>query len=101
MNPKGGAGREDLLALLQELTLPTWQPSRYEVRLPVAYRGLGSLHHSLDTGLFRLRGSSSADIEPHILRNLRKYAHRDASPGDSDWNWLSVAQHHGLPTRLL
>jgi FRG domain len=28
-------------------------------------------------------------------------AYRDASPGDSVWSWLAVAQHHGLPTRLL
>ncbi|GAB2626990.1 hypothetical protein GCM10009696_36030 [Kocuria himachalensis] len=49
----------------------------------------------LHTNLFRLRGSTSEQIEPHILRNFRKYAARDTSPGDSDWNWLSVAQHHG------
>ncbi|MFD1212245.1 FRG domain-containing protein [Arthrobacter sp. GCM10027362] len=101
VNPKDGPGRGDLLALIEELTLSTWQPSRFEVRLPVAYRGLGAVNHGLETGLYRLRGASSAEIEPHILRNLRKYAHREASPGDSDWNWLSVAQHHGLPTRLL
>jgi hypothetical protein len=101
MNRQNGTGGKDLLALIEELTLSTWQPSGNEVRLHVAYRGLGSVDHSLDTGLVRLRGPSSADIEPHILRNLRKYAHRDATPGDSDWNWLSVAQHHGLPTRLL
>jgi hypothetical protein len=36
-----------------------------------------------------------------MLRNFRKYAQQTAVPADTAWNWLAVAQHHGLPTRLL
>ena len=39
--------------------------------------------------------------ERHLLRNFRKFARPRSVPGDSVWNWLSLAQHHGLPTRLL
>jgi hypothetical protein len=39
--------------------------------------------------------------EEDLLRNFRKYAHKQAAMGDSLWYWLSLAQHHGLPTRLL
>ncbi|MFI7742808.1 FRG domain-containing protein [Kocuria rhizosphaericola] len=92
---------DDLYGLIAALTHNDWQPSGGTLRINVVYRGHAVADRDLHTSLFRLRGSSSEQIEPHILRNFRKYAARDTSPGDSDWNWLSVAQHHGLPTRLL
>jgi hypothetical protein len=42
-----------------------------------------------------------AEVERHLLRNFKKYAHRNVVARDSLWHWLSVAQHFGLPTRLL
>ena len=35
------------------------------------------------------------------MRNFRKYAYREVVQGDSLWHWLSLAQHYGLPTRLM
>ncbi|WIG16007.1 FRG domain-containing protein [Kocuria rosea] len=61
----------------------------------MVYRGHAVADRDLDTSLFRLRGASSEQIEPHILRNVRKYAARDTSPEDSDWNRLSVARAGG------
>ena len=54
----------------------------------------------LVTGLVRL-GGPYEQTEPHILRAFRKYARPEAAAGSSFWNWLALAQHHYLPTRLL
>lgn len=46
-------------------------------------------------------GGPYAELERHLLRNFRKYAHRNVVERDSLWHWLSVAKHYGLPARLL
>jgi hypothetical protein len=69
-------------------------------RAPYAFRGLSDADYPLTTSLKRL-GGRFAQMEGHLLRNFRKYARDSDVPADSVWNWLAVAQHHGLPTRLL
>jgi hypothetical protein len=78
----------------------SWKPNLGRFRSNFAFRGMEDASDDLTTTLFRL-GGSSMNHEGHLLRNFRKYAHRDAVPGDLIWNWLALAQHHGLPTRLL
>jgi len=78
----------------------SWHEPLKRFRSNYVYRGLSHSSYELKTSLIRLGGAYER-LENHILRNFRKYAHRDAVSGDSIWNWLAVAQHHGLPTRLL
>ena len=78
----------------------SWQEGIGRFRSRFAFRGMGDASHDLKTSLMRL-GGEYARHEGHLLRNFRKYAHRDAVLEDSAWNWLALAQHHGLPTRLL
>jgi hypothetical protein len=65
----------------------------------LVFRGLARSSYSHVSSLARLEGDYAA-LEPHLVRNFRKYAHR-AIPGPTVWDWLALGQHHGLPTRLL
>lgn len=86
--------------LLEALYQGSWNPQIARHRLSVAFRGTAQAHYSLETSLSRLVAGRSYDLEAHILRAFRKYAYQ-AQLEDSEWNWLALAQHHGLPTRLL
>src|SRR5688572_3016706 len=76
-----------------------WQETLHRFRGTFAYRGRSDASEALPSSLLRL--DPTGRIESHLLRNFRKYAHRDAVPENNVWNWLALAQHHGLPTRLL
>jgi len=86
---------------LQELLFDeSWNEELGRFRSSWAFRGLPNVNYPLDTTLMRL-GGHYKQLERHLLRNFMKYAHRDVVERDSYWHWLSVAQHHGLPTRLM
>lgn len=89
--------------LMHELYRDAWDPAIQRHRAPLVYRGMGCVDNTLSTSLMRLgEGHDNlARLEGHLLRNFRKYAHPDTPSGDSLWNWLALAAHHGLPTRLL
>ncbi|HZF51467.1 MAG TPA: FRG domain-containing protein [Polyangiaceae bacterium] len=86
--------------LTDELYAESWSEPLGRFRSNFAFRGMGNAGHSLRTSLHRL-SDAPENVEGHILRNFRKYAMRDTVPHDSLWSWLALAQHHGLPTRLL
>lgn len=86
--------------LVSELFEESWNPDLGRFRSRYAFRGLSNADYRLETTLIRLQGNF-AELERHLLRNFKKYAHRSVVERDSLWHWLSVAQHYGLPTRLL
>src|SRR5512139_1701949 len=102
-------GRRDLLdevrvdswnELQEALYESSWHEPLGRFRSEFAFRGMPDAREPLVTTLMRLGGAYKT-VEGPLLRAFRKYAPRSAVPGDSVWNWLAVAAHHGLPTRLL
>ncbi|MGC9330035.1 MAG: FRG domain-containing protein, partial [Candidatus Hinthialibacter sp.] len=78
-----------------------WQSDIGRFRSNYAYRGASDKHYSLMTSFMRLCGNHP-NLEYHLLRNFRKYAQLNGESNHcSDWWWMTLAQHHGLPTRLL
>jgi hypothetical protein len=86
--------------LQSKLYQGAWQDDLQRFRSPFVFRGVSNANMSLESTLTRL-GPGYERRERSLLRNFRKYAHRSAVNVDSLWNWMALAQHHGLPTRLL
>jgi hypothetical protein len=91
---------ESWLQLQDVLFGESWKEELGRFRSDLVFRGESDAAHELTTSLQRL-GGPYGKLEPHLLRNFRKYARRDALPGSTFWDWLSLAKHHGLPTRVL
>ncbi len=86
--------------LQEELFEDSWNDDIGRFRSRYAYRGLSDSEYTLETTLIRLGGPYQS-LERHLLRNFKKYARGNLVEQDSVWHWLAVAQHYGLPTRLL
>src|SRR5437868_5403346 len=86
--------------LQAKLYAGSWQENLKRFRSPFAFRGVANAAAAPETTLRRF-GGEYLYRERSLLRNFRKYAHRDVVEIDSAWNWICLAQHHGLPTRLL
>jgi len=67
-------------------------------RSSFAYRGVDSADFKLETSLMRINNPT---MEPHLLRNFNKYARSTIKDNQNNWELLAMAQHYGLPTRLL
>jgi hypothetical protein len=73
-------------------------------RAPYVFRGMDVATWSLQTSLERLSRSPTtkpAVVEHSLIRSFRKYASAGAFDQRSEWYVLAVAQHNGLPTRVL
>ena len=77
-----------------------WNPGIQRFRSPFVFRGLSDKEYRLETSLMRL-GGPYRTLERHLLRNFRKYSQLVSRHFPSFWHLLTIAQHHGLPTRLL
>jgi hypothetical protein len=86
--------------LHERLFEDAWQEELGRHRSNRAFRGRSSAAEGLETSLQRLGGDPAA-LEGPLIRSFRRYARRGDVPYDSTWNWLALAQHHGLPTRLV
>jgi hypothetical protein len=100
MNLKAPYTPADWKELQELLFLHAHNDALDRIRSPFIYRGLSDITYELRTSLMRMGGGYLA-LEKHLLRNFKKYAHNAHPQGTSDWHWLALAQHHGLPTRLL
>ena len=66
------------------------------------YRGVtDKVNHKLIPSVGR-NGNYDLDNELELFAQFKRRAHSTVTSNPTnDWDWLAIAQHHGLPTRLL
>ncbi|MEN8116558.1 MAG: FRG domain-containing protein [Bacteroidota bacterium] len=87
--------------LVDEVYHESWKSGLDRFRSDFAFRGLSDCRYQLQNSFLRNSGIRP-ELEYHLLRNFRKYARSgDTSQTSTQLRSLVLAQHHGLPTRLL
>lgn len=86
--------------LTDKLYEHAWNKEIGRFRSDFVFRGHSDADHGRSTSLSRL-GGDYGKMERHLLRNFMKYASNELGKSESEWHWLGLGQHHGLPTRLL
>ena len=87
--------------LCEEVYRDSWKPEMGRYRSDYAFRGLSDMNYELKNSFLRNCGEKP-ELEYHLLRNFRKYSiNSDPQLTGTFWRALVLAQHHGLPTRLI
>jgi hypothetical protein len=90
-----------LLRVVSDISI-AWSGSQFAPE-EIWYRGVSKRTHQLLPGIYRspIQGAQPYD-EENLFERFKSLAAAFAPAGiASDWDWYFLAQHHGLPTRLL
>ncbi|MCP5046157.1 MAG: FRG domain-containing protein [bacterium] len=95
-------------AELQEVLFNvSWEPGTGRFTNYSCFRGVSDKDYDMSHSLLRLWKNDPRindmlhNIERSLLRNFKKHSQSLRTNIHSIWEWLSIAQHHRLPTRLL
>lgn len=79
-----------------------WNPGQKDPE-ELWYRGQSRRDHVLIPGLYRPESLKAKFDEETLLERFKAQAasYSGVPPWDRDWEWYFLAQHYGLPTRLL
>ena len=93
---------EDWTTFQELLGQGAWNEELNRYRSPYIYRGLSNEAYPLESSITRFVGDTGHwALEGHLIRNFLKYAQQNIEVPTSPYYRLAIAQHHGLPTRLI